>query len=775
MNLLLRQGRSLSGREPNCCFLNLGDGHFADISTASGFDFSDDGRAVARVDWDQDGDLDLWIANRNGPQVRLLRNDVPRKHHWLALRLVGNGTTSNRDAIGARVEVGLGQGSGVEKPKSIKTLRAGDGYLSQSSKWLHFGLGSSAEIEHVTVRWPDGTVEEFAGLVADRSYRIVQGSPEAELWQGPARLPLALRSESLAGSPSTETAGVISVARLPLPLIEYETFSGRRQEVVLSKKDQPAATLVNLWASWCRPCVGELREFTSHKDRIRGAGVDIVALSVDELEGPQGSSAETVQQLIAQIGFPFRFGKADAAAIEKLQMVHDFLFDMHRPLAVPTSFLLDSEGRIIAVYRGQVSVDRLLSDVQQRPTHWDELVYHALPFPGRWHRHGKHLNPYPLMLNLLDHGYLDDVNRYVEKNAALFDQNSDFSQLRFELADKQIELGQFQAAEQNIRAGLKLNPKKAEAYYNLGGILQSKGRYRDAIRQFEQALQLGADPLHTHAILGSAYLAQDQPELAIDHLQQALKLDPDHSQVHGNLGHALAMSGDVKEATIHFQRVVELHPEDTAAHANLGKVYLAQDQPELAINHFRRVVELSPDDSQALGNLARMLAMHGSIDEATLHLKRILELQPEDVAAHDYLGNIYLSQDKRELAIHHLRRAVELNPEFLKAHQKLATTLISGGQIKEATIHFQRVVELQPNHAAARANFAAALVAQGELEAGIRHLRRAVELKPDYLKAHQYLAEVLKEAGRLEEANQHLEEVQRLQSTGSRPPEKTGE
>ena len=104
---LVRQGRSWGGRDRNCAFLNLGSGRFADISSASGFDFPDDGRAVARVDWDQDGDLDLWVVNRNGPQLRLLVNEVNSGHHWLALRLVGNGTTTNRDAIGARVEVDI--------------------------------------------------------------------------------------------------------------------------------------------------------------------------------------------------------------------------------------------------------------------------------------------------------------------------------------------------------------------------------------------------------------------------------------------------------------------------------------------------------------------------------------------------------------------------------------------------------------------------------------------------------------------------------------------
>ena len=71
LNKLIRSGRSFSGRERNCCFLNLGDGKsFANISAASGLDMIHDGRAVAMSDWDADGDVDLWIASRTGPRVR---------------------------------------------------------------------------------------------------------------------------------------------------------------------------------------------------------------------------------------------------------------------------------------------------------------------------------------------------------------------------------------------------------------------------------------------------------------------------------------------------------------------------------------------------------------------------------------------------------------------------------------------------------------------------------------------------------------------------------
>ncbi len=89
---MMSGGRSFSGNERNCCFLNMGavpaaEDRFANISAVSGLDYPDDGRAVALVDWDHDGHLDMWISNRNAPRLRLMRNEVPRGNHFLALRL----------------------------------------------------------------------------------------------------------------------------------------------------------------------------------------------------------------------------------------------------------------------------------------------------------------------------------------------------------------------------------------------------------------------------------------------------------------------------------------------------------------------------------------------------------------------------------------------------------------------------------------------------------------------------------------------------------------
>ncbi|MBW3652976.1 MAG: AAA family ATPase [Actinobacteria bacterium] len=106
----------------------------------------DDARAAALVDWDFDGRLDVWLTNRNAPRLRLMRNLAGDGHHFLALKL--RGTKSNRDGVGARVEVYAGEKG---DQRFIQTLRAGNGFLAQSSKWVHFGLGEESAVKRVVV------------------------------------------------------------------------------------------------------------------------------------------------------------------------------------------------------------------------------------------------------------------------------------------------------------------------------------------------------------------------------------------------------------------------------------------------------------------------------------------------------------------------------------------------------------------------------------------------------------------------------------------------
>lgn len=164
LNQLIRDDYSWNGHEPNVFYVKQ-TGGYRDASGVSGLDFADDTRTFAVTDFDGDGIPDLVLKNRLGPQIRAMQNDCAGARKAIAISL--RGTTSNRDAIGARVEVN-GQ---------AQYLNAGSGFLSQHSKRLHFGLAGRL-LADVKITWPSGTVEDVGGLEPGYVYTIVEGSSE---------------------------------------------------------------------------------------------------------------------------------------------------------------------------------------------------------------------------------------------------------------------------------------------------------------------------------------------------------------------------------------------------------------------------------------------------------------------------------------------------------------------------------------------------------------------------------------------------------------------
>jgi hypothetical protein len=131
INELIRADHTWSGYERNVFYANNRDGTFSDVSGAVDLDFLEDGRSFALADFDHDGRQEVFLKNRNAPQLRVLKNVTDDLPPSISFRL--RGTKSNPDAIGAAVTV----------ETQTRTLQAGSGFLSQHSKDLFFGLGDA--------------------------------------------------------------------------------------------------------------------------------------------------------------------------------------------------------------------------------------------------------------------------------------------------------------------------------------------------------------------------------------------------------------------------------------------------------------------------------------------------------------------------------------------------------------------------------------------------------------------------------------------------------
>jgi tetratricopeptide (TPR) repeat protein len=405
----------------------------------------------------------------------------------VAFRLKG-GEKSNRDAIGARLKLTLSNGSEL-----LQTLRAGSAFLSQSSKWVHFGIDPGAAPSSLHVIWPDGFEESFSGIVAGERYHIAEGgvlkkaSPRAATLLGPAR------QRTIVPQPLGQ---MVLPGRIPLPEFRYIP-AGKSESAGLAPGEKPL--FITLFSGTCKSCAEELNEFAREEERIKAAGLEVLALSVDKLVA--GSDHLAAGKLITTSKFPFPSGTITLLSADHLRFLLKSLYDFPASFSVPISLLLDEERRLFAIYRGRVSTDLILHDVAFSKASDNELRDLSVPFPGSWCT--PPIAPSKLaefIANPFHSTFPDQGLRYLEH--ALASPNSKIRSARlkgivsegyYQLALQEYSKGSKSKAAAYYKKTLAINPSNSDALTNFGALLGNQGKLNEAEAQFRMALELDPD------------------------------------------------------------------------------------------------------------------------------------------------------------------------------------------------------------------------------------------------------------------------------------------
>ena len=617
---------------------------FATVSAVSGLDFPDDGRAVALVDWDFDGDLDLWITNRNAPRIRMMKNQTQNYGQSVQFRLVGNGRDTNRNGIGARVTVELKPAAQDEKPvRLIRTLRAGEGFLAQSSLWLHFGLGKDAEISKISVVWPDAknSTEQFKINSSTGRWELKQGTGEA--FAVDSRRTILKLSPSVLKTPPVKTTHRIPlVYQVPAPALGYFDFDDQPKDFRL---DSRSATLVNIWSSTCRPCLAELNEFTERYDELQAAGIRILALSIDgfDVEAPEMKSAAA--ELAKSM--PYTAGLAPASIMEDLRKLHHLLIKAQKPLPLPTSFLIDRNGNIDVIYKGPVSVDTLLADGKPQNLDLYARFERSAAFSGTF------IND-PILNGPID---------------------TDASLIHLKIAENYSTRGQIKKAIMEYRKVLEIVPDSAVGYNYLGVHLQADGKTDEAISSFRKSIQLRPNENKVRTNLAEALRSHGKTAEAMQQIEYVLKQDPSNTDAHFIKGVLQAQARQFAASEKSFKTVVQINPRHPQAHFMLARSYEIKRSMNQAKYHYQKVIQYKPDEILSVINLSTIYLREGDSEQAETLLRKTIKKTPKNADAHFQLGVILEFQNRIADARSAYQTALRYNSNHapsLQALQKLS-------------------------------------------------------------------------------------------------------
>src|SRR5882762_129391 len=616
VNELIRADATWSGYERNVFYLNNGDGTFSDVSGITGMDFLEDSRTFALADFDHDGRVEVALKNRNGPQLRFLKNVMPQLAPAIAFRLQGK--KSNRDAIGAVVTIETSVG------RQSKFVQAGSGFLAQHSKEVFFGLGEAKGPVKATIRWPNGLEQKIGDLPANNRIWIEEGSAavRTETFALPAKR-VETKSASSPNHAEQLPAQVETWLLAPVAAPDFRVVGPDGKEELLSaRRGRPV--LLHFGSAELPDWEAELSIFQKNHDRWLSEGLQLVVVDV------AGTKATG--------GWTFPVVSAPPELVPVYNLLYGRLFDRHRDMTLPTAFLIDTQGSIAKIYQGALRLDHAEADFRQIPKTPAERMARGLPFAGV--------------------GETYEVGRNYLSFGSVF-----------------YERGYLQQAEEFFRMAEKEDPGGAEPLYGLGSVYLEQQKRKDAREYFERAVKSAADYPATLPNawnnLGILAAREGNTDEAIGFFQKALGFNPDHPVALRNLGNAYRQKKDWDAARKTLERALALNPEDAEANYGLGMVYAQLNDTGRAYEYLQKALVARPAYPEALNNLGILYLRTGRAEEAKKSFAESIRVTPDFEQAYLNLARVYAIEGDKAKARATLEQLLKVHPEQAQARKEL--------------------------------------------------------------------------------------------------------
>ncbi|HZW81328.1 MAG TPA: FG-GAP-like repeat-containing protein [Candidatus Deferrimicrobiaceae bacterium] len=627
INELIREDGTWSGFERNVFYANNRDGTFSDVSGAVGLDFIEDGRAFALADFDQDGRQEIFLKNRNAPQLRVLKNRIENLPPSIIFRL--RGTKSNRDAIGAAITVE------TESVRQTRVLQVGSGFLSQHSKEVFFGLGEARGPARASIRWPSGLVQDLHDLPLNQRIWVEEGYENfrTEPFKAPTSFPnkpgIVERDKFESLRASVETWLLVPVAApdfsLPELLGGVRTLSAFRGKPVL----------LNFWTAQSSDCLKDLKTLQLLTSREEARDLQILTVNTNNEADPALSTEVRERRLT----LPILRAADEVSAIYNI--LYRYLFDRHRDMGLPTSFLVDPRGNIVKIYQGPVNLEHIGEDFRAIPKTNSERLARALPFPGVSETFEFGRNYLSLGSVFFQRGYVDQAA--VSFGLALRDDPSS-AEACYGLGSAYLSQNKTDEARESFDRATKLQASYpdtlANAWNNLGLLATREGRTDEAMRCFKEALRSNPDHLIALDNLGNAYRLQKNWDDARRIFSRSLEVNPSDPEANYGLAMVFAQADDSARAYEYLQRALKARPVFPEALNNLGILYLRTQRQDEAVASFEECIRVAPSFDQSYLNLAKVYVLDGAPGKARAVLVDLLKQHPSHTQAQSMLAHL---------------------------------------------------------------------------------------------------------------------------------------
>jgi len=249
----------------------------------------------------------------------------------------------------------------TEKGRQTRTLQAGSGFLSQHSKEVFFGLGEAKGLVRASIRWPSGLVQELRQPPLNHRVWVEEGSEPSRIEAFKAKAVPFSKITTQAEEPLPKIVKSWLLAPVAAPDFSLPDLTGQARTLSALRGK---ALLLNLWVSGSASCEQDLKVFNALHSRWASQGPQLLAVNLDRLSQGDSDGADKILALALErrLAFPILRGTDDVAGIYNI--LYRYLFDRHRDLSLPSSFLISDKGDIVKLYQGPIDPEQLERDLR---------------------------------------------------------------------------------------------------------------------------------------------------------------------------------------------------------------------------------------------------------------------------------------------------------------------------------------------------------------------------------------------------------------------------
>jgi len=322
-------------------------------------------------------------------------------------------------------------------------------------------------------------------------------------------------------------------------------------------------------------------------------------------------------------------------------LLYRYIFDRHRDLGLPTSFLINQDGDIVKIYQGPLNPEQVQQDSRRIPQTDATRLARALPFPVA-------SETFEFGRNYLSYGSIFFQRGYFDQAATSFQlalrDDPASAEACYGLGSAQLNLQKNTEARQSFERAVKLHASYpdtlANAWNNLGLLDTKEGRTEEAIGYFQEALRSSPDHLIALNNLGNAYRLQKEWDKARRTFERSLRVSSGDADANYGLAMVFAQGDDPDRAYEYLQRALKSRPVYPEALNNLGILYLRTQRRDEAVATFEACIRVAPGFDQSYLNLARVYIIDGTTDKARTVLLELLKQHPNHAEAQRLLAQL---------------------------------------------------------------------------------------------------------------------------------------